>query len=107
MIPFGPLPRWATTTSGQSVSQVRRAHIICGNKPEVEITQLWDLERIGIVHDEFSPSKRETVSVVRFNMKYSDLGYIVRLPFKETPVHQSIIVPQEGSSSADSSCRER
>ena len=83
VIPFGPLPRWATTTSGQPVSQVRCARIICENKPEVEITQLWDLERIGTVHDEFSPSERETVSVVRSNMKYSDSGYIVQLPFKD------------------------
>ena len=83
MIPFGPLPRWATTTSRQSVSQVRCACIICENKTEVQITQLWDLERIGIVQDEFSPSERETVSVGNSNMKYSDLGYIVRLPFKD------------------------
>ena len=83
VIPFGLLPRWATITSRQSVSQARCARIICENKPEIEITQLWDLERIGIVHDEFSPSERETVSVVRSNMKYSDSGYIVRLPFKD------------------------
>ena len=89
MIPFGPLPRWATTTSGQSVSQVRCARIIRENKPEVEITQLWDLERIGIVHDEFSPSERETVSVVRSNMKCSDSGYIVWLPFKDD-THPSV-----------------
>ena len=44
VIPFGPLPRWATTTSGQSTSQVKCAQIICEDKPEVEITQLWDLE---------------------------------------------------------------
>ena len=83
MIPFGSLPRWVTTTSGQSVSQVRCARIICEDKPEVEITQLWDLEQIGIVHDEFSPSEQETVSVVRSNIKYSESGYIVRLPFKD------------------------
>ena len=29
VIPFGPLPRWATITSRQSVSQVRCARIIC------------------------------------------------------------------------------
>ena len=57
VIPFGLLPRWATTMSRQSVSQVRYAHIICENKPEIEITQLWDLERIGIAHNEFSPIK--------------------------------------------------
>ena len=89
VILFGPLPRWATTTSGQSVSQVRCARIICEDKPEVEITQLWDLERIGIVHDKFSPSERETVSVVRSNMKYLESGYIVWLPFKDD-THPSV-----------------
>ena len=44
MIPFGPLPRWAVSTLEQSISQVRCAHIICENKPELEVTQLWDLE---------------------------------------------------------------
>ena len=44
VIPFGPLPRWATSTSKQSTSQIRRARIICENKPELEVTQLWDLE---------------------------------------------------------------
>ena len=39
VIPFGPLPRWAITTSQQS-SQVRCACIICENKPELEVTQL-------------------------------------------------------------------
>ena len=43
VIPFGPLPRWATTTSQQS-SHMRCARIICENKPELEVTQLWDLE---------------------------------------------------------------
>ena len=98
VIPFGPLPRWATTTSGQSVSQVRCARIICENKPEVKITQSWDLERIGIVHDEFSPSERETVSVVHSNMKYKIQVTSYGCHSRTTPVHQSIIVPQEGSS---------
>ena len=44
VIPFGPLPRWVISTSEQSISQVRCAHIICENKPELEVTQLWDLE---------------------------------------------------------------
>ena len=34
VIPFGPLPRWAVSTSEQSISQVRCARIICENKPE-------------------------------------------------------------------------
>ena len=38
---------------------------------------------MGIVHDKFSLSERETVSIVRSNMKYSDSGYIVQLPFKD------------------------
>ena len=38
VIPFGPLPRWAVSTSQQSTSQVRYARIICENKPELKIT---------------------------------------------------------------------
>ena len=44
VIPFGPLRRWAITSSQQSISQVRWARIICENKPKLEVTQLWDLE---------------------------------------------------------------
>ena len=83
MIPFGPLPRWGITTSKQSISQVRCALIICENKPELEVTQLWDLERIGILPEPFSPNERETISIVHSNMQQTELGYIVRLPFKD------------------------
>ena len=83
VIPFGPLPRWDTSMSKQSTSQVRCAHIICENKPELEVTQLWDLERIGILPEPFSPSERETISIVRSNMQQTESGYIVRLPLKD------------------------
>ena len=82
VIPFGPLPRWAISTSQQS-SQVRCARIICENKPELEITQLWELERVGILPESFSPSERETISLVCSNMQKSESGYIVQLPFKD------------------------
>ena len=82
MIPFGPLPRWATTTSQQS-SHMRCAHIICENKPELEVTQLWELERVGILPDAFSPSERETISMVHSNMQKCESGYIIQLPFKD------------------------
>ena len=82
VIPFGPLLRWATTTSQQS-SHMRCAHIICENKPELEVTQLWELERVGILPESFSPSERETIFLARSNMHQSESGYIVRLPFKD------------------------
>ena len=69
--------------SQQSISQVRCARIICENKPELEVTQLWDLERIGILPELFSPHERETISLVRSNMQQTESGYIVRLPFKD------------------------
>ena len=82
---FGPLPKWAISTSELSNDQVRcvRRPIICENKPELEVIQLWDLERIGILPESFSPNERETVSVVRSNMQQIESGYIVRLPFKD------------------------
>ena len=88
VIPFGPLPRWAVSTSQQS-SQVRCVRIICEKKPELEITQLWDLERLGILPEPFSPNKRETISLVRSNMQQTESGYIVRLPFKDE-THPSV-----------------
>ena len=48
------------------------------------MSELWDLERIGITQDDLSPTKRETVSIVRSSMEKSDAGYIVHLPFKDT-----------------------
>ena len=45
---------------------------------------MWDLERIGITKDDLSPTRRDTVSIVRSSMEKSDAGYIVRLPFKDT-----------------------
>ena len=83
VIPFGLLLRWATSTSKQSNSQIRCARIICENKPEIKVIQLWDLERIGILPKSFSPNERETISIVRSNMQHSESGYIVRLPFKD------------------------
>ena len=82
VIPFGPLPRWATTTSQQS-SHTRCARIICENKPEFEVTELWELERVGILPDAFSLSERETISKVRSNIKKCESGYIIQLPFKD------------------------
>ena len=82
VIPFGPLLRWATTTSQQS-SHTRCALIICENKPELEVTQLWELERVEILPDAFSPSERETISMVRSNMQKCESGYVVQLPFKD------------------------
>ena len=83
VIPLGPLPRWATTTSKQSISQVRCACIFCENKPALEVTQLWDLERIGILPEPFSPNERETISIVCSNMQQTESGYSVWLPFKD------------------------
>ena len=79
----GVIPRWATSTSKQSTSQIRCARIICENKPEIEVTKLWDLERIGILPESFSPNERETISIVRSNMQHTESGYTVRLPFKD------------------------
>ena len=67
----------------QQSSQVRCARIICENKPEFEVTQLWELERVGILSESFSPNGRETISLVRSNMHQSELGYIIWLPFKD------------------------
>ena len=61
VIPFGSLPRWATSTSKQSTSQIRCVRIICENIPEIEVTQLWDLERIGILPDMYYYMRNTTM----------------------------------------------
>ena len=47
------------------------------------MTELWDLERIGITQENLSPSERETASIVRSSLEKSDNGYIVYLLFKD------------------------
>ena len=59
------------------------ARIVCESKPELELTELWDLECIDITQENLSPSERATVSIVRSSLEKSDKGYIVRLPFKD------------------------
>ena len=51
--------------------------------PKLELSELWDLERIGITQENLSPSERETVSIDRSSLENSDKSYIVRLPFKD------------------------
>ena len=62
---------------------MRCAHIVCSSKPEFEVSELWELERVGILPDDFSPSERETISRVCSNMQKNESGYIVQLPFKD------------------------
>ena len=84
MFPFRTIPKWAlgnepTLYTGHYTC----ARIVCESKPELELTELWDLERIGITQENFSPSERKTVSIVHSSLEESDKGYIVRLPFKD------------------------
>ena len=84
VIPFGTIPKWALNNESTPYTEhYTCARIICESKPELELTELWDLERIGITQDNLSPSERETVSIVRSSLEKSDKGYIVRLPFKD------------------------
>ena len=86
VIPFGIIPKWAihSESSNGYKGNFTCARIICESKPELELTELWDLERIGIKQDSLSPTKRETVSIVHSSMEKSAAGYIVRLPFKDS-----------------------
>ena len=86
VIPFGTIPKWAIhqQPSNAYTGNYTCARIICESKPELDLSELWDLERMGITQDDLSPTERETVSIVRSSMKKSDAGYIVCLPFKDT-----------------------
>ena len=79
MIPFGPLPKWVVDQQS-SKNQFRYARILCEDNPD--ISQLWELDQIGISKEAFSPSKQETVSQVRSYSQKSESGYIVCPPFK-------------------------
>ena len=86
VIPFGTIPKWAihSESSNAYTGNFTHARIICKSKPELELTELWDLERIGIKQDSLSSAERETVSIVRSSMEKSAAGYIVHLPFKDS-----------------------
>ena len=45
VIPYGPLLKWATTTSQQS-THMRCTRIVCSSKPEFEVSELWELEQV-------------------------------------------------------------
>ena len=85
-IPFGTIPKWAihSESSNAYTGNFTCARIICESKPELELTELWDLERIGIKPDSLSPTERKTVSIVCSSMEESAAGYIVCLPFKDS-----------------------
>ena len=86
VILFGTIPKWAihSESSNAYTGNFMYARIICESKPELELTELWDLERIGIKQDSLSSAERETVSIVHSSMEKSAAGYIVRLPFKDS-----------------------
>ena len=86
MIPFGTIPRWAihNESSNAYAGNYTCARIICESKLELELSELWDLEHIGITQDDLSPTERETVSIVPYSMEKSDADYNIRLPFKDT-----------------------
>ena len=90
-IPFSTILKWAihSESTNAYTGNFTCARIICQSKPELELTELWDLERIGIKQDSLSPTERETVSIVRSSMEKSAAGYILRLPFKDSK-HPSI-----------------
>ena len=90
VIPFGTIPKWALNNeSTPYVGHYTCATIVCESKPELELTELCNLERIGITQENLSPSERETISIVRSSLEISEKGYIVRLPFKDES-HPSI-----------------
>ena len=84
VIPFGTIPKWALSNEPTPyVGPYTCARIVCESKPELELTELWDLERIGITQKNLSPSERETVSIVCSSLEKSEKGYIVHLPSKD------------------------
>ena len=84
VIPFGTIPKWSLNNESTAYTgHYTCARIICESKPELELTELLDLERIGITQENISTSERETVSIVCSSLEKSDRGYIVRLPFKD------------------------
>ena len=84
LIPFGTIPKWALSNEPTPYTgHYTCTRIVCESKPELELTELWSLERIGITQENLSPSEKETVSIVRSSLEKSEKGYIVRLPFKD------------------------
>ena len=84
MIPFGTIPKWALNNESNAYTgHYTCARIICESKPELELTELWDLELIGITQENISPSERETIFIAHSSLEKSDKGYTIHLPFKD------------------------
>ena len=84
MSPTETMPKWALNNeSTPYAGHYTCSRIVCESKLELELTELWDLECIGITQKNLSPSERETVSIVRSSLEKSDKCYIVHLPFKD------------------------
>ena len=80
VIPYGPLPKWSSFQQTHN-QQYNCAGILCEGNPNV--SELWELDRIGINKEEFSPLERKTVTAVKANLQKTNMGYIVRIPFKD------------------------
>ena len=84
VIPFGTIPKWALSNEPTPyMEHYTCTRIVRKSKPEIELTELRDLERIGITQENLSPSERETISIVHSSLEKSQKGYIVCLPFKD------------------------
>ena len=62
---FGTIPKWALGNKPTPYAGHTCSRIVCESKPELKLTEFWDLECIGVTQENLSPSERETVSIVR------------------------------------------
>ena len=84
VIPLGTIPKWALSNEPTPYTgHYTCARIVCESKPELKLTELWDLERIGITQENLSPSERDTASIVCSSLEKSEKGYIICLSFKD------------------------
>ncbi|XP_066982203.1 uncharacterized protein [Macrobrachium rosenbergii] len=85
---YGPMPQWSYD---QSMNIVATQHVICARVGVMDlcseccsISNLWELDAIGIKEFDLSPEERRTVEQFEHSIHKVNNQYVVSLPFKSS-----------------------
>ena len=75
----------SVTVSRITIGEVEAETCQVNSVSEPPVSQLWELDTIGIVDDKFSPSEKNAVKLFSETIEYKEQKYWVRLPWKMSP----------------------
>ena len=75
----------SVTVSRITIGEVEAETCQVNSVSELPVSQLWELDTIGIVDDKFSPSEKNAVKLFSETIEYKEQKYWVRLPWKMSP----------------------